>query len=216
MEKKETTRELLIRSGGELFAEHGFEAVSTRMIAERAGVKLSAIHYHFGSKEKLYLQACLEAEGDKLTTCFSVIHNENPALLESPEGQAEIIKSMVFRNFHTYFQTDRPEWKSKILLREITNPTAALQVLVEQSFKPDTDSSIEFYLKIKPDATRAEAAAWSDLFYGTVIFYKTAHNALAQARADIPLDSHFYNMAARKLARAMILEAGLPLTPDLQ
>ncbi len=216
MSKKETTKELLIRCSGELFAEHGFEAVSTRMIAEKAGVKLSAIHYHFGSKEKLYLETCLEADSDKLTTCFNVIHNENPALMDSPEGQAEIIKNMVFRNFHAYFQTDRPEWKSKILLREVTNPSAAFTVLVEQSFKPDTEKSIAFYLKIKPDATRAEAAAWSDLFYGSLIFYKTAHNAIEHSREDIPLDSHFYNMAAKKLARAMILEAGLPLTQDLQ
>lgn len=42
----------------------GFAALSTRGIAEQAGVPLSQIHYHFGSKRGLVL-ALLEAENDK-------------------------------------------------------------------------------------------------------------------------------------------------------
>lgn len=38
----------------ELFAEHGFEGTSTRMLATKAGVNLAMISYYFGSKEKLF------------------------------------------------------------------------------------------------------------------------------------------------------------------
>lgn len=39
------------------FGQHGMEAVGTRALAKAAGVQMSAITYHFGSKEGLYL-AC--------------------------------------------------------------------------------------------------------------------------------------------------------------
>ncbi len=45
--------------------EHGYAAVSTRKVADGAGVPLSQIHYHFGSKEQLIL-AMLRAENDRL------------------------------------------------------------------------------------------------------------------------------------------------------
>lgn len=37
-----------------LFAEHGFEATSMRMITSQAQVNLAAVNYHFGSKEALF------------------------------------------------------------------------------------------------------------------------------------------------------------------
>ena len=43
----------------------GYAALSTRKVAEDAGVPLSQIHYHFGSKEELIL-ALLRKENDRL------------------------------------------------------------------------------------------------------------------------------------------------------
>lgn len=43
----------------------GYAAMTTRMVAETAGVPLSQIHYHFGSKDKMILQL-LRAENDQL------------------------------------------------------------------------------------------------------------------------------------------------------
>lgn len=37
-----------------LFAEHGFDATSMRMITGKAGVNLASVNYHFGSKEALF------------------------------------------------------------------------------------------------------------------------------------------------------------------
>ena len=49
----------------EVVLESGFAALSTRAVAERAGVPLSQIHYHFGSKEQMIL-ATLREENDSL------------------------------------------------------------------------------------------------------------------------------------------------------
>lgn len=47
------TRARLISVATRLFAEHGFDGVSVRMITREANANLGAINYHFGSKEGL-------------------------------------------------------------------------------------------------------------------------------------------------------------------
>ena len=49
---KETKRKIL-RAAERLFARQGFSATSVRMITTQAGVNLAAMHYHFGSKDRL-------------------------------------------------------------------------------------------------------------------------------------------------------------------
>lgn len=52
--RNDGAREKLLLAGLELFGQHGFEGVSTRTLAERAGVNLQAINYYFGNKRGLY------------------------------------------------------------------------------------------------------------------------------------------------------------------
>jgi AcrR family transcriptional regulator len=47
------TREHLLDAALELFAERGFEATTTKLVASRAGVPNGLIYYYFGTKEKL-------------------------------------------------------------------------------------------------------------------------------------------------------------------
>lgn len=212
----ETTRSVLIFTAGELFAEYSFDGVSTRMIADRAGVKVSAIHYHFGSKENLYIEACLAAHAKGKNITFTEVIQENPNLIKTVEGQSEIIRTTIFRNYHSHFRADRPEWESRLLLREIGSPTKAMTVVVDHIFRPAAESASGFYRHIRPEASNAEAAAWSDLLYGGILYYSMARKTIAMVRGKESLTVEFYHTAAAKLARAMILEAGLPLPADLQ
>lgn len=49
----ERSRRALIEAAAQLVAEQGWDAVTTRQIARRAGVNQGLIHYHFGSKDGL-------------------------------------------------------------------------------------------------------------------------------------------------------------------
>lgn len=211
-----STKERLIISAGQLFAEHGFSAVSTRMIADRAEAQLSAIHYHFGGKDQLYIEACLYAYENGPKTTFALIIDENPRLFETPEGQAEIVRTMVFRCYHDHFRADRADWETTLLLRELASPSTAMPVLIEKYFRPDVESATAFYKHVRPTSTEQEAAAWSDLLYGSLMFYSTAGKTIEMIRGEHSLSCEFFQIGARILARAMILEAGLPLPTDLQ
>lgn len=54
--RRTNSREALLDAAERLFPEKGYEAVSTRELAEAAGVNLGAIQYHFGSKAKLFVE----------------------------------------------------------------------------------------------------------------------------------------------------------------
>jgi AcrR family transcriptional regulator len=99
------TRTALILAAGELFAKQGFEGVSTRMIAEKAGVNLGAIHYHFGSKENLYLEtfSFIAAEGKDLS--FAKILEARRGKLEDPREKAACVRDMVFHFFSDLFES---------------------------------------------------------------------------------------------------------------
>jgi AcrR family transcriptional regulator len=60
----DTRTAILAAARGRLLAD-GYANLSTRAVAEAAGVPLSQIHYHFGSKRQLIL-AVLEAENVRL------------------------------------------------------------------------------------------------------------------------------------------------------
>lgn len=54
--RRERTRSALQEAAAELFIEHGFDATSTRQIADRAGVSEMTLFRHFATKEALLLE----------------------------------------------------------------------------------------------------------------------------------------------------------------
>lgn len=53
------TRDSLLRAGAELIGELGWSAVTTRAVAQRAGVPHGAVSYHFSGKQDLLRRAAL-------------------------------------------------------------------------------------------------------------------------------------------------------------
>ena len=55
--RTEQTRQVILAAACEVIAEIGFEKVRMRMVAERAGVSTALLHYHFSTRENLFLEA---------------------------------------------------------------------------------------------------------------------------------------------------------------
>jgi AcrR family transcriptional regulator len=65
LKAKEKPKEKILAAADQIFGEVGFDAATTREIAERSGVNKALIHYHFKSKEGL-LEALLDGYYEKL------------------------------------------------------------------------------------------------------------------------------------------------------
>ncbi len=79
------TKEQILNVAQRLFAEQGFAGTSLRSVVNQAEVNLSAVHYHFGSKEELFVavvariaKVVVEGQLEKLAQCKA--KKDNPTL----------------------------------------------------------------------------------------------------------------------------------------
>jgi AcrR family transcriptional regulator len=77
----ETTRTLILDAARDVLRDHGYAATTTRAVAERAGVQLSLVHYHYRGKAALLL-AVLDRENERLL-------KRQQALYAGPEPLAD-------------------------------------------------------------------------------------------------------------------------------
>jgi AcrR family transcriptional regulator len=75
------TRRQILTAARDALAADGAAGTTTRAIADRAGVRLSLVHYHFGGKQQL-LAAVLDEENERLL-------ERQRALFAQPEQLAE-------------------------------------------------------------------------------------------------------------------------------
>lgn len=69
----------LVEAARACLLETGYSGLSTRAVAQRAGVPLSQIHYHFGGKQGLVL-AVLESQNQRLLERQTVMYAEHQPL----------------------------------------------------------------------------------------------------------------------------------------
>ncbi|HEY5052914.1 MAG TPA: TetR/AcrR family transcriptional regulator [Solirubrobacterales bacterium] len=77
----QSTRALLLAAAGDLLRQEGYAATSTRAVADRAGARLSLVHYHFGSKRGLLL-AVLEDLTERLLHRQQAMFNDGRAFAD--------------------------------------------------------------------------------------------------------------------------------------
>ena len=121
------TRQKLIDVAGQVFSEKGFEATTVREVCQLAGVNIAAIHYHFGDKERLYIEAVKHANCQQ-----DVVEFDWPPGCTPEQKLAGMISHMV----EMILAVDAPSWHIELMMRELARPTAACQVLVEEFISP--------------------------------------------------------------------------------
>src|SRR5471032_152193 len=124
------TRRQLLEAAGEVFAEAGFRDATVREICRRAGANVAAINYHFGDKENLYVEVLRYSHGkalEKYPTMLDVLDDAPPE-----KKLRAFIHSLLLR----IFDKGPTSWHGKLMSREMIEPTAALDSLVEERMRP--------------------------------------------------------------------------------
>ncbi|MEH1130400.1 TetR/AcrR family transcriptional regulator [Micromonospora sp. CPCC 206061] len=98
-ERGRVVRARLLAAARELIGELGWSAVSTRVLAERAGVRPGLVHYHFESLQALLCHAALEEMRQMLDRTIAV--------LTSAISPADGIETMLF-DLDQYNGSDPP------------------------------------------------------------------------------------------------------------
>src|SRR5262249_5846334 len=124
------TRERLLEAAGEVFAKHGFRDATIREICQRAKANIAAVHYHFGDKEELYAAVFSYAR-----SCAVAGFDNVPATAPAEERLRIFVRAVLTR----FFDEGRPAWLSKLVAQEMIDPTKALDSLVNEQIRPNSE-----------------------------------------------------------------------------
>jgi TetR/AcrR family transcriptional regulator, regulator of cefoperazone and chloramphenicol sensitivity len=128
---EENTRDKILSAAGDVFAEHGFEGATIRMITDRAEVNVAAVNYHFRDKAELYNRVLMDA-----CSARAAWHD---VMAEPTNSAEERLRSLIAHFLEYMLSPNRPAWKRRLMAREMANPTTALDELVEKNIRPFRD-----------------------------------------------------------------------------
>jgi AcrR family transcriptional regulator len=127
---QDETRQQLLEAAGEVFAEAGFRNATVREICRRAGANIAAVNYHFGDKEQLYTEVLRYSHGKTLEKYPPLL---GLAVDAPPEKK---LRAFVLSLLLRIFDTGPTSWHGRLMAREMIEPSAALDSLVEERIRP--------------------------------------------------------------------------------
>lgn len=202
----EKTRARLLSAAGELFAERGFRGATVRAIAARAGANVAAVNYHFGGKARLHTEVLRSSFAAALAR-----HPPEGGL--SPDAPADerlraFIKSLLLRARGDA----RPAWQGRLMLRELADPGAAIDLVVREGIGPQFERLTAIVRELLgPRAAADEVALAATSVVGQCLFWFFADAIVARLPtlrpfrtpdAIEPIARHVHAFSRSALARA--------------
>jgi AcrR family transcriptional regulator len=206
----EGTRQALIRAGLDLFGRNGFDATSTREIAQAAKVNSAGIAYHFGGKDGLR-QACAEAIIARMQAVL-VGGATSIAMAVDPVDRdmaAEQLLSLVDRM--VAFLTTAPESEliARFVVREMLTPSPAFETIYGGLFEPVHRRVCRVWAAatgMAPEAPATRLAVFAAI--GQVVYLRIARPAVTRRMGwdDVgPDEARAIAETIRRSVRASIL-----------
>jgi AcrR family transcriptional regulator len=126
----EDTKDRILQAAGRVFADKGFRDATVREICQAAAVNLAAVNYHFGDKERLYIESVKRAHRLRI--------EEGPI----PEWPADVPAAQRLHDFTYAFLCrvmagdESDDWQAQLMMRELMQPTVACEEIVRDYVRP--------------------------------------------------------------------------------
>ncbi|MBG06915.1 MAG: hypothetical protein CMM59_22900 [Rhodospirillaceae bacterium] len=137
------SRARILESAGKLFAERGFNGVSTRELAKAAGVNVSAIAYYFRGKKGLYravFDQLIEDTNPFFQPTAAYIRQSVEDANGDPKKLANLTKWLISTLLTGVLSNDRMRWQMGLMLREYHQPSDGFPILLEHRVNPMHDA----------------------------------------------------------------------------
>jgi AcrR family transcriptional regulator len=143
------TRQRLLAAAGAVFAAKGFKPATVREICQQAQVNLAAVNYHFGDKERLYIESVKLAHRRRVEQ--APLPNWPPG---TPPQQRlhDFVHTLLLRML---IEPDE-QWQAQLMMREINEPTSACAELVRDYMRPHFEILQGILAELLPSDVPAE------------------------------------------------------------
>ena len=189
-----TSRARILEAAAEVFAEHGYKNATVREICRAAGANVAAVNYYFGDKMKLYvevLRSMLRAAYEKYPMSLGLPDNA-PA----EEKLHAFVKSFLLR----IFDADNPVHCGRFMMREMLEPTGALDEVIVQEVAPKTAVLASIVQALAPcPLSDAQIRRTCFSIVGQCVFYKHGLPLIMRLHPEARFDEAELEQLARHI-----------------
>ncbi|PHS10690.1 MAG: transcriptional regulator [Blastopirellula sp.] len=184
MSQEETTSRIL-EAAGQVFADRGFKAATIRDICSKADVNLASVNYHFGDKQRLYIATIKHA------------HQLPSSQFPIPQWHAETSPETKLADFiqvtlSRMIPKGKAPWQAKLMMREMTQPTLAVQELIKEYIRPHFDLLLSILRQLVAKQTSEQQLTKLGFsIIGQCLFYRFNQPVLHMLVDEEMVDQHF-------------------------
>lgn len=186
----------LLQVAVEVFAECGFREATVREICSRANVNVASVNYYFRSKEALYAQALAFAfrEANRLYPLDAILDKGLP-----PERRLTLFIS----NFlHKLLDDSHLGLHSKLIAREIADPTKALDEIIDTAIVPQFTLLAEIIQQILgASATKVIVQRCLLSIFGQCLLFKHSRSIIDRLYPELIADNSAIQASAEHIAK---------------
>jgi AcrR family transcriptional regulator len=197
-------KERLLEAAIDVFGKYGFSGATTRMIAQKADVNISAIPYYFNGKEGLY-HAVIEH-------ISKIIQAQIQGTLESIEERCKadnvkskeatvLLETLLTRMINFILGSTQAPRFMRIILREQLDPSGAYNTIYGRVMAPVFTAIAEVITVIAHVTTKREAHLRAVMVLGQILAFRMARETVVRM-----LDVKGYTPEETVEIRKMIIE----------
>ena len=201
----DTTRERIAEAAGEIFAERGFDGTTVRDICQRAGANIAAVNYYFGDKQRLYVEAVVRAHRWRMEQA------RLPEWSEDTPAESKLL-DFITTFFRRVFTGPDNTWHTKLMMREMSNPSEACAELVQSSIRPQFEILQSILRDLMPSDTPDDKLRLTTFsIVGQCLFYHFANPVVRNLLTDeqyseldvATLAQHVWSFSLASLGRSV-------------
>ena len=190
----EDTHDRILSAAQKLFADRGFDATSVRDITTEAGCNVASVNYHFGGKDKLYLEtfrSMLTVLRDRRLELMGELMEREP----SPSLE-EFVETFAVIMIEPLVGDSRGRMFLNLVSREMIAPRLPDGVLLEEFFEPMMERATAALARVGPPLQAASARLCVMSMVGQLLHSLKAHHLLSDlGRSDVIPMHHSDQMA---------------------
>jgi AcrR family transcriptional regulator len=165
---KPDRRFAILLAAEKLFAQHGYNGVSIRQIAQAADVPLALVGYYFGPKQALF-HAIFEHWNSTITQRLAAL-----ALVQAQEQQADYLERVVDAFVSPVLRlraSVEGEWYALLMTRGLNEPGEQTDLIMARYFDPMAHAFIDALMAAFKGCTRAQMAWCYQFMLGTLLHH---------------------------------------------
>lgn len=171
--KSQRTRQTILEAAEDLFSERGYDATSLDEIGRHAGIRGSAILYHYATKRELYEAVLDRIFGPFIDEAYGLLDREDPL-----DDRLVAIASAMVR-----FAARRPS-AARLLLREASAGSVHARDIVAQASAPHWQRLFEVLTSERDEQVETDPLLAWDIVVGAICFHFSAGPTVGGSTGD--------------------------------